>query len=875
MPSRGHGHGRCALLCAVALHVGCADPPGGGDGHDSGTTPMPDGGSADAALGFDIAAPASVTGPAPAVLTPCPSGWLASDATAGPVTCEPLPGPDVVCAADQARFVGETGCAPIGSACPADRWPEGLPATGVLYVDPVAAPGGAGTHDSPFTTIVEALAVASAGAIVALAKGMHAPPGTIGVGVELRGACVGETRIACAPADDAVDPIVITVTGVAIRDVHVADCLSGVYIPMSTDADYTLENVLLTGHRSIGIRAMGGRGSAHSVVIRNPRFDVATAHTGWGIGMNFGATLDARRVAIEGAAGYPIVASSQSMTPGPETFAQFEDLLVRDTLPEGATREDGSGLTANTGARVVVRRALFSNNRATGAWARFGGTLDLEDVVVRGTGIEESDRAYGMALLAGEGSELTVRRAWLHDNPSGGVWVRDADSTVTAEDVVVQDAAGHPDGTGAFGLAAIMRGHLSAARVHVENIRGVGAASVALGSRLELDDVMLHTILGQPSDGDLGSGVMVMNGSTASLRRVAMQDVRSSGVGALFAGSVVVAEDVSVRDLRVKDGNGLPGCAVGALEGAELTAARVHVEGIAGAGLCFLALDVPGTHIAVTDAVVRDVAEAEGIFGYAVAGSRGSRAELSRVRLEGFTTAGVIVADEGTLLTLEDAVILDGRGWSADGSLGYGLAIEASAHAIARRVLVSHAREMGVFVSAASLELEHVAVRDVDLDRARARARGINVQEGGSLDGTDVSVERAADFGLLVRDVGSALRGTGVRVIDTLGVPCATPGCRTLGIGVGAVVDSNASIRDFVVTRCVLAGVDVARGGTMDLSNGEVSHCAVGANVDTDGFDVARISDSVVYRDNGTNLQAMFLPVPDPGQSPPSPAPQP
>jgi hypothetical protein len=52
----------------------------------------------------------------------------------------------------------------------------------------------------------------------------------------------------------------------------------------------------------------------------------------------------------------------------------------------------------------------------------------------------------------------------------------------------------------------------------------------------------------------------------------------------------------------------------------------------------------------------------------------------------------------------------------------------------------------------------------------------------------------------------------------------------------------------------------------MDLHEGDVSHHRVcGANVQTPGFDIGRLTDNVSYRDNGRNLDADELPVPDLG----------
>lgn len=61
-----------------------------------------------------------------------------------------------------------------------------------------------------------------------------------------------------------------------------------------------------------------------------------------------------------------------------------------------------------------------------------------------------------------------------------------------------------------------------------------------------------------------------------------------------------------------------------------------------------------------------------------------------------------------------------------------------------------------------------------------------------------------------------------------------------------------------------LSGVQLARGGVADAARGEIAEHPIGANVQTEGFDVARISSGVRFRDNGRNLDTSGLPLPEP-----------
>jgi hypothetical protein len=49
----------------------------------------------------------------------------------------------------------------------------------------------------------------------------------------------------------------------------------------------------------------------------------------------------------------------------------------------------------------------------------------------------------------------------------------------------------------------------------------------------------------------------------------------------------------------------------------------------------------------------------------------------------------------------------------------------------------------------------------------------------------------------------------------------------------------------------------------MDARIGEVSYNVIGANIQTAGFDINRLTDRVRYFENDRNLDADSLPIPD------------
>jgi hypothetical protein len=117
-----------------------------------------------------------------------------------------------------------------------------------------------------------------------------------------------------------------------------------------------------------------------------------------------------------------------------------------------------------------------------------------------------------------------------------------------------------------------------------------------------------------------------------------------------------------------------------------------------------------------------------------------------------------------------------------------------------------------------------------------------------------------------------------VCVRDTLERACAATTCpgEGAGTGISVVAGAHVGVERFRIEGSALCGVQVAYGldpetgsrsvlgGTMDLYDGEVAFNVVcGANVQTEGFDVNRLMDNVLFHDNGQNLDMSELPVPD------------
>jgi hypothetical protein len=156
--------------------------------------------------------------------------------------------------------------------------------------------------------------------------------------------------------------------------------------------------------------------------------------------------------------------------------------------------------------------------------------------------------------------------------------------------------------------------------------------------------------------------------------------------------------------------------------------------------------------------------------------------------------------------------------------------------------------------------------------------RGLAAQDGSQVVVQRAVLERNRDAGVVAFDADTVLDLTDVVVRDTLERECTTDTCAGAGagIGVGTYGGAHVEATRFAINRSALCGIQLAHGGddsgvrspeggTADLREGEIAHNAVcGANIQTEGFNIDRLLDNVVFYDNGINLDMTELQVPDP-----------
>ncbi len=858
------------LVLVVAAGCGQQGPPADASdgGLDAGAPLVGDAASPDAGFAVDVAPPAAPASPALPVLTPCPTGWTEQAAAdGGPATCEPASADGGDCPDGEAHFVDADGCTPIGDPCPTGTWPADLPASGVLYVQAGAAASGDGSRASPFATVGAALSHATPGTTVALSAGAFTGPFAVPQGVELRGACVAQTRITCTTDDYGVT---LDAPGSAVRDLHIDGCWGGVWTDPGTSADYRIEGVLVTGVTSAGWVASSGTGTVGGFVVRDSVGDPTVEESGVGIALQSGAQATARHVVVERALCIGVAVLGASL--------DIADVAVRDTSASIMTNAYGEAIYAASGGTVQLARALVDGSRFAGIEAdQDGSDLNAQDVVVRHTAPALDGRG-GFAAYSYAGSTLELERASFEDNGSG--LMTDAGS-VTADDVVVRRDSGSPAFvTAGLGVRAIDAGSIDLARAFVEEAMTAGVDAQDPGTRLDADDLTVRATR-SASDGTWGAGIIYELGAGGELDRALVQDTRATGVEVTDAGSQLRVSDLTIENTMSQMSDGIGAYGLGVLYGASLEADRVRIEQTVGIGLrvgqvandpvsCVIrdlavdgATSAPG-YVAAADGTMTLVPDVIG-GGIAVVGGH---ADLTRTDVGHGSIYGVGVGLAGSVLSATDVHIHDGDGRTGDGRHGDGLLALHGANVRVERARIEANRSDGVGVGwNSTVDLEHVLVADTASEPSGNFGTGVEVVTGSTATLNDVQIRDSHDGGLLA--YGTTVSGTKVSVIDTQPQACAADGCDNPGgIGVGSYDNGQLELHDFLVAGNTPIGLQLAGGGTMDLRDGEVSSSTIGVNIATPGFDIARISDGVTYRENETTLDTDMLPVPTPGELP-------
>jgi hypothetical protein len=671
------------LFGACCALMGCGDsgsPPASGD---SGPRP------ADVMLGPVVPAlPEPPADPAPPVLIPCPEGWREVRPGGGePPHCDPWPLDRRPCEPGWSHFPGDDFCERVGTECPPGGWPGPLPPTGAIHhVLASATPGGDGSQDTPFATIAEALAVATAGSTILVGAGTYDEPVYLPPGVVLLGVCATETVLTST-----------TPTGFARGVIN--------------GADATVRNVRIEAPlRTAIVATPGGTLRVSNVIVRNA--------TGAAFLVGEGASLLAETILVDGGVHIdhePLSGIGLLVRDGGQaemTRAVFFDTAgagvraqgegSRLVLAEAAiTRvrnatDDAPGFGVDArGGTVELRSVLVERSYATLVAANGPGALVARDLVLRDVTL---GTIWEGSLIAKDGGRVEVDRVLIERTPNamladtGAPGVPSETAELVARDVIARELVRSPRGAGATGLIAHVGGRIDVRRAFVAGELWVGLA--ADGSTAHYEDIVVRGATAPPA-GRGGAALIVDDyliagtsiPATVTVRRIRLEESRPGAW--VMAGSRLEGSDLTITD--TVDGHGLLG-----VQG-QIALERVLVRRSAHA-----ALHLEGGRAEIDDLHVEHVLASgtDGTQGRGIELWNGAEAILRRVLVERAHESGVVVfegVEPGTApIVLEDLVVrdvtlppcaIDGscvRIPGAAGGNGHGIAVLAGSPTVQR-----------------------------------------------------------------------------------------------------------------------------------------------------------------------------------------------
>ena len=546
---------------------------------------------------------------------------------------------------------------------------------------------------------------------------------------------------------------------------------------------------------------------------------------------------------------------------------------------------------ASPGDVIAVGKGTYDDCVTAGGSLTFWGACAAETIVTCSspsetigtiwtteTGVQIRNMTLGgqrPGVAAHDGGEIDLQNVVVLDATPLGVHVGDL-STVTGRDVVVRGTRSSSEGRYGTGIQVVDGSAVDLTRCALEDNQNAGLLAGYTATTVSLTDCVIRDTLPAPDD-DSGHGIDVGQGPHVTLTRVVVQNNHMTGVVAHDPFTLVEMTDCVVSDTQPRMTNLTQGVGVNVHVDARITMERVLVEQSREIGVIVLR----AATLTLTDVVVRDTLprEMDDMFGRGINSQSGSHVDGTRVLIARSREVGLFLSE--TTGSWTDLTIVDTTPRESDLDSGRGAQISDQCVVVIDRIALERNTDIGIMLAdpGTRASISDLIVRDTHCEPTNERfGHGMQVAMGA-----EATVERALfqdnmEASVLVGGSGALLTMSHATIERTLEACCAATTCIDEGGGMGLVTigGGEADVTRFVVTDNALCGVSLAHGadstgtpftvaGVMDLHTGIVSNQPIGANVQAEGFDFDRLTDGVLYFDNGTNLDTSVLPVPGTG----------
>ncbi len=684
-------------------------------------------------------------------ISSCPVGWprLADG------TCDPALRSD--CPAGTGALPGGTCTATGATECWASEYADpGAEAIGAVVVH-VRAGADAMTADGtavrPFATLADGVSAAGTDGWVLVAAGSYIDTLTIARGVHILGRCAHDVSIRGRDVDAS-----LRVAGTGVRVDVRGITFSGNGITVTSGASLAARTTRVLGVLGRAVVADGATTAVdlQDVWIDATRGESTTRPGGQAIYATGSSSVTASRTAISASAGAAVEAFGGSV-------AALSDCSIRQTTPTPG-RSYGLGLFANGGGTVRATRVVTTNGTRFGASA-FGGTLRLEDVIIRDT-IAAASSASAYGLGAETRGQLIATRVLVDRSALVGLHIDGRSTTATVIDSVVRGTTASSANSLGRGINVQAGGRLDATGVLVSHNHQIGAGAFNTGSSMTLTDSVVRdtreAVL-EPAN----AGVIASDNATVVARRVLVDSSTQYGIVAHQVGGRVRLEDSVVRGTRAP-GADYDSWSVAALAGGTLAATRVLVVGNECHGF---SAALPGSVLDAIDSVADGSRTgAKPHLGVGIVTLLGGTVRARGVRIENSRGFGVNAIGEGSGIELDGCIVRGSRPFEDRGHGAGASAVNGASLAVRRSTIVDNTDfGAGAAFTGSSLEVSdsvvigtHTHVRGAGpglaaVDGARLEAARVSIVDN---QGASVYVSGAAAFASLVDSVVVGTRPT-------------------------------------------------------------------------------------------------------------------
>ena len=470
----------------------------------------------------------------------------------------------------------------------------------------------------------------------------------------------------------------------------------------------------------------------------------------------------------------------------------------------GITVRGGTGLGGS--ATLVLRSGVLEGNREVGLLVLGGGvSVEAVGVTIRETA-PNADGDYGRGVDVEVGASFTATDLILEGNHELGLFAWNGGTVVVLTGAVVSDTQPRADGTGGRGVEVNGGASLDATGLLLRDNHEVGLSASSPGTTVVLSGAVVRDT--QPrADGTRGQGVEVNDGASLDATDLLLEGNHRFGLFAANPETTVVLSSAVVRNTQSL-ADGTFGWGVGVQGGASLDATDLLLESNHEIGLYAVN---PGTTVVLSGAVLRDTqSPSDDTFSRGVEVNDGASLVAADLLLVGNHATGLFAANPGTTVALSGAVVR-GTQPRADGDGGRGVEVNDGASLDATDLLLESNREVGLFASGpgTTVALSGAVVRDTQARADGTGGKGVGLEGGASLDATDLLLEGNHSIGLFAADPGTTATLSGAVVRDTWPQADGT-------FGRGVAVQDSASLyaTDLLLEGNHEVGLSASKPGT-------------------------------------------------------------